>query len=106
DSGILKALGERLAQRRIDAGMTQAMLARHAGVSKRTLERIENGASTQTATLVKLMRVLGLLDALDAAVPKQMLRPIALLNTGRPRKRVRETVKASPNKPWSWNDDE
>ena len=46
DSAVLHELGERLSRRRIDAGLTQAELAHEAGVSKRSVERIEAGEST------------------------------------------------------------
>src|SRR5437763_13490631 len=56
DEALLRELGARLERRRIDANLTQAQLALEAGISKRTLERIETGDSTD---FVKLIRELG-----------------------------------------------
>ena len=44
DNVILAEIGERIARRRLDLQLTQADVAEQAGVSKRTLERIEFGA--------------------------------------------------------------
>ena len=45
DKAVLTELGQRLERRRIDAALTQAQLAQEAGISKRTLERIESGVA-------------------------------------------------------------
>ena len=44
DEVILGELGGRLAKIRLDRNLTQAQLATQAGVSKRTVERLEAGA--------------------------------------------------------------
>ena len=105
DAEILREIGGRLARARIARELTQADIALRAGVSKRTVERIESGASTQTANWVRLMRALGLLDALDAAIPAGRLSPLALIGGKRERKRVR-AQQSAPSEPWTWGDDE
>jgi len=45
DDAILAEIGERVTRRRLDLQLTQADVAEQAGVAKRTLERIEAGAS-------------------------------------------------------------
>ncbi len=106
DAAILTELGERLARQRIDRGLTQAQLAEQAGVSKRTVERIEAGAATQLANLVRLLRVLDLLDNLGQLVPASEPGPMELLqHSGKERKRASATRVSEPDKPWSWDDD-
>ena len=56
DEAIMTELGRRLSQRRLELQLTQEMLAEQAGVSKRTVERIEAGATTQTSTLIRVLR--------------------------------------------------
>src|SRR5256885_5069911 len=56
DAAVLEELGARLHRRRIDADLTQAQLAEEAGVSKRTVERIEAGHSTDLAMLIRVLR--------------------------------------------------
>ena len=79
DSVILAELGRRLARCRLNAGVTQGALAFEAGISKRTLGRIEAGESVQLANLVRLLRVLGLLENLKALAPPDEPGPMDLL---------------------------
>jgi transcriptional regulator with XRE-family HTH domain len=61
----LAELGKRLTAQRIDRRLTQAMLASAAGVSKRTVERLETGHSVQLIYLLRILRELGLRDGLS-----------------------------------------
>ena len=89
DAAVLQELGQRLERRRIDANRTQAELAQEAGVSKRTLERMEAGQSTDFALLLRVLRALRLLEGLETLIPDLPQSPIALLRAkGRDRKRV------------------
>src|ERR1700722_243018 len=103
DMAVLHDIGDRLERRRIDAGLTQARLAEEAGISKRSVERIEAGHSTDFAMLLRILRVLKFLEALDRLVPDLPQSPLVLLKAGgRARKRVghsrRPPVGAA--KPW------
>ena len=111
DEVILVELGERLAQRRIARSLSQAALAVEAGVAKRTVERVETGKSVQLVTLVRLCRVLDLMDGLDQWLPQTGPSPMALLKekqAGKGRQRVRShrtTPTMKPvGKPWTWGD--
>lgn len=89
DDGALTVIGERLAAARLSRNRTQADLAREAGVSKRTLERMEAGESAQLTSFLRVLRALGLLDGLDALLPPARPGPIALLErSGRAPKRA------------------
>jgi transcriptional regulator with XRE-family HTH domain len=105
DAAILAQLGERLARRRINMQLTQASLAYEAGVSKRTVERIEAGASTQTASLIRICRVLDLIDALDKFIPEVGLRPMDLIKIkGKTRQRASSGRKddGPADQQWTW----
>jgi transcriptional regulator with XRE-family HTH domain len=111
DAALLEELGERLERRRIDAGLTQAQLAEEAGISKRTLERIEAGHSTDFVMLLRALRVLKLLETLDQWIPDQPQSPLILLKgRGRARKRVRNsrptdgTSESKPVSRWKWRE--
>lgn len=58
DAAVLAELGERLARLRLQRNLTQAQLAREAGVSKRTLIRLERGESSQVTNLIRVVRSL------------------------------------------------
>ena len=108
DEAILQELGRRLARCRLDLGLTQAALAEQAGVSKRTVERVEAGVSTQMSTMIRIMRVLGLLEGLDRAVPEVALRPLDLLKRqGKQRQRASSKQQSTPTgEPWTWGEEE
>ncbi len=107
DDAILAEIGERLARRRLDLQLTQADLAEQAGVAKRTVERIEAGASAQMSTVIRLFRVLGLLPGLDQAIPHAVTRPMDLLkHKGKVRQRASSRQRAAESEePWSWDEE-
>lgn len=112
DATILHEIGERLERRRIDAGLTQAQLAEEAGISKRTVERMEAGHSTDFVMLLRVLRVLKLMEALDRVVPDLPQSPLVLLKSrGRTRKRAGHSrqprdgvADLKPAAPWKWRD--
>ena len=107
DEAILAEMGNRMARCRLDRQLTQADLAAQAGVSKRTVERIEAGDSVQMSTVIRILRVLDLLQGVDRLVPEPGLRPMDLLKLkGRERKRASVPRKAKQSgKAWTWGDD-
>jgi transcriptional regulator with XRE-family HTH domain len=89
DPAVLAELGRRLAARRLERNWTQAELAAEAGISKRTLVRLESGDSTQLTNLVRVLRALELEGALEALVPAVGVRPLEQLRSqGKRRKRA------------------
>ncbi|MFM7297038.1 MAG: helix-turn-helix domain-containing protein, partial [Planctomycetota bacterium] len=66
DGAVLRTLGQRLVARRLERNRTQAELAREAGVSLRTVVRLERGESSQVASLVRVLRALELFEPLLA----------------------------------------
>lgn len=106
DDAVLAELGKRFARRRIDMRLTQADLAREAGVSKRTVERLEAGATTQTSSIIRVSRVLDLIPGLDQWIPDAGPRPMDLIKMQRkerqrvsPRRKNRGTTEK-----WTWDE--
>lgn len=109
NDSILQTLGERVEQLRIRKNLTQAQLAREAGIGKRTLERLENGKTTQLSTFISVLRPLGLLDELLNIVPDPAISPMAqLLKEKSPRYRASGKRSKTNNKgtgsDWTWDD--
>lgn len=109
DSATLEAIGKRIARHRLDQNLTQAQLSEEAGVSKRTLVRLESGESTQVTNLLRVLRALGLLN-LDSIVPAPLPStplpgapvpsPIAQLRPQQPsRKRASPSPRKLPGRP-------
>lgn len=108
DEAVLQQLGSRLAAQRLALNLTQAELAEQAGISKRTLERLEAGAvASQLSTLTRVCRVLGLLDNFERLVPQPVSSPLAeLKQQGNQRQRASGSSAAAnsrPGKPWRWD---
>ena len=111
DEAVLEELGTRIGQHRVDQSLTQAELANQAGVSKRTVERIEAGASAQLSSVIRILRVLELLPRLEGAIPAVGPRPMDLLNRrGKVRQRASSSRSSSKSvheadAPWTWADE-
>jgi transcriptional regulator with XRE-family HTH domain len=106
DEAVLKKLGERLLQYRLNRNMTQTALAKEAGVSSRTINRVEHGYSIQLSNLIRLLRSLDLIQNLDALIPEPAPSPIQQMKLrGKVRKRASSSSKEDVET-WSWEDDE
>ena len=104
---VLQELGRRLARRRLDLGITQAEAAEQAGLGKRTVERIEACGDTQMSTIVRLLRVLELMEEVERLVPETGPRPMELLKLkGKERRRAASKRTAKRSDGWQWGDKE
>lgn len=107
DEAILEELGGRLARVRIDRNVTQEALAEQAGVSKRTVERLESGeVATQLSGFLRVCRALGLLERFELLLPEPVAGPMARLKqAGRRRQRATgKRTAARPAKKWTWGE--
>jgi transcriptional regulator with XRE-family HTH domain len=109
DEAVLREFGGRLAAARLARNLTQAALAEQAGVSKRTVERLESGeVAARLSGLVRVCRALDLLHRLDALVPQPTVSPVEQLKlASRRRKRASGTRKATQKstRTWTWGDE-
>jgi len=106
DRATLTELGARLARLRLDLNRTQAELARDAGVSKRTLERIEGGSSVQLSNLIRVLRALRLLERLDVVVPEAKTTPMERIRSkSQRRQRASSRSDDASSGPWEWGDE-
>ncbi len=120
DDAILAEIGSRIARRRLELQLTQSDVAEQAGIGKRTLERVEAGASAQLSNIIRILRVLELVEGLEGVIPDEQPRPMELLKRkGKVRQRASKPRDADPSsksasqsaqqikepKPWSWDDD-
>ena len=108
DEAVLSELGGRLARVRLERNLTQAQLAEQAGVSKRTVERMESGdVGTQLSGFIRVCRMLGVIERFDLLVPEPVPSPMEQLKlAGRRRRRASATNAAKPPpKSWRWGDE-
>ncbi len=105
DDSILRELGGRLTNVRLERNLTQAALAEQAGVSKRTVERLESGqVATRLSGFLRVCRTLGLLERFETVIPEATVSPMQQLRQqGRKRQRATGSkAAASAPKQWSW----
>lgn len=104
DEAILAELGQRLTQARLARNLKQEDLASAAGLSKRTVERLETGRSVQLSNFIRAFRALGMAENLDRLVPESGPGPLAQLKLRqRQRHRASSPREASPAPgPWTW----
>lgn len=109
DQALLVELGTRLASVRLEKNLTQAQLAEKAGVSKRTVERLEAGSvATQLSSFLRVCRALDVIERFDALVPESAAGPVEQLKL-RGRKRLRASARRPgkpPSRKWRWGDEQ
>ena len=107
DEAVLQELGRRVTQIRIDLDLSQAELAKQAGIGKRTLERLESGETTQTRTLFRIFRELGLLGKMEVLLPEPTARPSHMIKDtdALPRRVPRKKTDKASTKEWRWGDE-
>lgn len=107
DDALLRWVGERLAGLRLARNLTQQQLAEQAGLGLRTVQRLELGAAaTQLSGLIRVCRVLGLVENLETFIPQPAVSPMAQLRqAGRKRQRASgHQTAAGKSKKWTWGE--
>ena len=107
DAQIEAILCSRMESIRLNRNITQADLAREAGVSTRTIRRMEQGEGISLATFIRVLKALKLLYRLDILLPPEQVQPIERVQkAARPRERASGKRKRdSDNPPWTWGDE-
>jgi transcriptional regulator with XRE-family HTH domain len=105
DEAVLAEIGARLSFVRLSRDLTQARLARDAGVSKRTVERVEAGQSAQLTSFIRILRTLGLLGGIELLLPPPEPGPMDLLRRGGRAPRRATGTDAPSGEPWTWADE-
>ena len=89
DRAAMTLIGERIQRERLNQNMTQDELAKRAGIGVRTLRSLENGEKPTVETLIRALRGLGRLGAIDSFLPEPGLSPLQLAKLqGRERQRA------------------
>lgn len=108
----IKALGNQLEQLRLSKNLSQSAVAAEAGVSRRTITRMEAGETVSLDTFVRVLKVYDVADRLASLFPAHSVRPMERVKLeGKQRKRASSTVsekntvlKQHSDQQWSWND--
>ena len=88
---------------------TQAALAEEAGVSKRTVERLDAGEDgARLSGLIRVLRALRMTERLEALVAPPAISPVEQLKlAGRQRRRAsgKRRPEQSRTREWTWGDE-
>ncbi|MFT6101473.1 MAG: transcriptional regulator with XRE-family HTH domain [Arenicella sp.] len=108
----IQALGHQLEQMRLSENLSQSAVASEAGVSRRTITRMEAGETVSLDTFIRVLKVYDIADRLATLFPTHSVRPIERVKLGgKQRKRassvnrsIKSSAVASDQEPWSWDD--
>ena len=90
DQEVMAEVGARLRAQRLRRNVSVEDLAARAGLNRNTVLNAEAGANPRLKTLLRILRALGGLDAIDAFLPPPGVSPLQLMRTaGRARRRAR-----------------
>mgnify|MGYP001589772406 CR=1 FL=1 len=79
DKAVLFEIGERISRHRLNLNITQVELAQRAGITRIVVQRLENGLGCNLESLIKILRILDLIDQLESFLPDQGISPLQLV---------------------------
>jgi putative transcriptional regulator len=101
---VINALFQQIEQIRLSRNISQAALAKEAGVSRSTITRLASGENISVDSFVRVMQALGLADHLAALLPNQHIRPVERIRLeGAERRRASPKRKAAGD--WTWGNE-
>ena len=87
---VLMELGARLRAYRLQQNVTVANVAKRAGLNPNTVVNAEAGKNPRMMTVLRLLRVYGRIESVNAFLPSPPISPLQLASRrGRPRQRAR-----------------
>lgn len=100
------ALCKRVEKIRLLRNITRSELASRAGVSLKTLSRLEKGEGTTLDTFIRVMSALGIQSNLATLLPDPSIRPMERIrHSGMERQRARPEKKRGSDSTWTWGDE-
>lgn len=103
---LLEEMGKKLERLRLSRNITQSELAQDAGVSLRTLRRLESGEGVTLDSFIRILTALKLQQNMDMLIPNPRIRPIERIRTGgRERQRSRSVKTVKSGKKWQWGNE-
>jgi transcriptional regulator with XRE-family HTH domain len=95
DIEVMRELGSRLRAYRIQRNIPVEIVAERARLNRNTVMNAELGKNPRLATILRLLRVLGRIDAVESFLPVAALSPLNEIKRGsKPRQRATGTHRA------------
>ena len=101
DMQLCKRIGEKLKAIRLKRNITQQSLAEAASISLSFVKKVENGEIGSFDTLLRILRMLGMLEAISSLFEEEQLSPneyYEMMNKSRKKTRKRAAGKLKVNK--------
>ncbi len=100
------ALCRRLENIRLLRNITRVQLAGQAGISVKTLARLEKGEGVSLDTFIRVLTALGVQGNLVNLLPDPAIRPVERMQyDGKERKRARPGKFRKEDSTWAWGDE-
>jgi transcriptional regulator with XRE-family HTH domain len=100
---IEAALCSRVEKIRLSRNLTQKQLADEAGVSLRTIGRLEKGEGVSLETFIRVLIALRIQHNLTGLLPDPAVRPVERVRArGHERLRARPTTAETESAAWTW----
>jgi len=104
---IEKEICHRVEKIRLSRNISQEQLALKAGVSLRTIGRLEKGQGVSLDTFIRVLIALGIQQNIETLLPDPSIRPIERIKSkGHERKRARPQSPNTIKTKWNWGNDE
>ena len=103
---IIEALCKRVNEIRLSRNVSQADLAKEAGVSRSTLTRLADGKPISLDSFVRVMQALRLTDHLEALLPDPGVRPVDRVRLDGSERQRASGLRKSSSSAWAWDDQE
>jgi len=92
NSELMIEIGRRLRDYRLQQNLAVADVAERAGINRNTVLNAEVGRNPRLETVLRLLRVYGRVESIDAFLPKPTLSPLQVVkNKGKLRRRARKS---------------
>jgi len=78
DNEVIRDIGRRIKQLRLNKNMSQEALSERTGLHRVTVSNIERGQKMSLLTIIQVLRGLDELQRLDAIIPEERLSPLQL----------------------------
>ncbi|MCF0232632.1 MAG: helix-turn-helix domain-containing protein, partial [Enterococcus sp.] len=106
NSAILKEFGQRIADQRLAMGLSQEDLAKHAGISSKTIARLEAGNSVSFSHIISILRSLKMLANIELLIPEFQMLPTEIYDGIKKRKRAPRNRSSQSKATWKWGDEQ
>jgi transcriptional regulator with XRE-family HTH domain len=99
DKTIIASIGNYVKHQRLNQNITQAKVAKIAGINRWTISQIENGEAISLTSLIQILRALNLLNILDSFNINTQPSPLELAKIEQEaRKRASDIIDKPKNK--------